>query len=183
MYQMMFAIITPALIVGAIAERMKFSSVMLFVALWMFFVYFPLAHMVWGVDGFMNGVWNADATIKAIDFAGGTVVHMSSGWSALVLCILLGKRRVSARLPARTAWCSPWSARACCGSAGTALTPAARSPPTPSLPTPSSTTTAAAVAATAAHDHHQRGVKGGQAGHGREHQLQLIGGRFVPLVG
>lgn len=93
MYQLMFAIITPALIIGAIAERMKFSAIMLFVALWMFAVYFPLAHMVWGIDGFMNGVWNAGATIKAIDFAGGTVVHMSSGWSALVLCLLLGKRQ------------------------------------------------------------------------------------------
>ena len=92
MYQLMFAIITPALIVGAIAERMKYSAVMLFIFLWMFIVYFPLAHMVWGADGFMNGVWNANASIKAIDFAGGTVVHMSSGWSALVLCILLGKR-------------------------------------------------------------------------------------------
>lgn len=92
MYQLMFAIITPALIVGAIAERMKFLAVMVFIAIWMFLVYFPLAHMVWGVNGFMNGVWNADARIKAIDFAGGTVVHMSSGWSALVLCILLGKR-------------------------------------------------------------------------------------------
>ena len=59
MYQLMFAIITPALIIGAIAERMKFSAIMLFVALWMFVVYFPLAHMVWGVDGLMNGVWNA----------------------------------------------------------------------------------------------------------------------------
>jgi Amt family ammonium transporter len=58
----------------------------------MIVVYFPLAHMVWGIDGFMNGVWNAKATIKAIDFAGGTVVHMSSGWSALVLCLILGKR-------------------------------------------------------------------------------------------
>jgi Amt family ammonium transporter len=93
MYQLMFAIITPALIIGAIAERMKFSAIMLFVAIWMFAVYFPLAHMVWGIDGFMNGVWNATATIKAIDFAGGTVVHMSSGWSALVLCLLLGKRQ------------------------------------------------------------------------------------------
>jgi Amt family ammonium transporter len=65
---------------------------MAFILLWMFGVYFPLAHMVWGVDGFMNGVWNADAGIKAIDFAGGTVVHMSSGWSALVLCLILGKR-------------------------------------------------------------------------------------------
>ena len=92
MYQLMFAIITPALILGAIAERMKFAAVLLFVALWMVVVYFPLAHMVWGINGWMNGVWNADAKIKAIDFAGGTVVHMSSGWSALVLCLILGKR-------------------------------------------------------------------------------------------
>jgi Amt family ammonium transporter len=90
---MMFAIITPALIVGAIAERMKFSAIMLFLALWMVVIYFPMAHMVWGVDGFMNGVWNADASIKAIDFAGGTVVQMTSGWSALVLCLMLGKRQ------------------------------------------------------------------------------------------
>src|SRR5882762_3840051 len=93
MYQMMFAIITPALIVGAIAERMKFSSILVFVTLWMIVVYFPLAHMVWGADGLMNGVWNAKASIRAIDFAGGTVVHMSSGWSALVLCLILGKRK------------------------------------------------------------------------------------------
>ena len=92
MYQMMFAIITPALIVGAIAERMKFSSILLFVTLWMVLVYFPLAHMVWGSNGFMNGVWNGDAVIPAIDFAGGTVVHMSSGWSALILCMILGPR-------------------------------------------------------------------------------------------
>jgi Amt family ammonium transporter len=71
---------------------MKYSAIMAFIGLWMFVVYFPLAHMVWGVDGFMNGVWNAKASIKAIDFAGGTVVHMSSGWSALVLCLILGKR-------------------------------------------------------------------------------------------
>ncbi len=93
MYQLMFAIITPGLIVGAIAERMKYSAIMLFILLWMFVVYFPLAHMVWGIDGMMNGVWNAKASIKAIDFAGGTVVHMSSGWTALVLCIILGKRK------------------------------------------------------------------------------------------
>ena len=92
MYQLMFAIITPALIIGAIAERMKFSAILLFVTIWMFVVYFPLAHMVWGVDGMMNGVFNASAKIKAIDFAGGTVVHMSSGWSALILCLILGKR-------------------------------------------------------------------------------------------
>jgi len=99
MYQLMFAIITPALIVGAIAERMKFSAILLFVTLWMFVVYFPLAHMVWGVDGFMNGVFNKDAGIKAIDFAGGTVVHMSSGWSALILCLILGKRLGFGREP------------------------------------------------------------------------------------
>ena len=92
MYQLMFAIITPALIIGAIAERMRFSAVLLFVTLWMFIVYFPLAHMVWGIDGMMNGVWNPAAKIRAIDFAGGTVVHMSSGWSALILCLILGKR-------------------------------------------------------------------------------------------
>jgi Amt family ammonium transporter len=92
MYQLMFAIITPALIIGAIAERMKYAAIMGFIVAWMFVVYFPLAHMVWGIDGFMNGVWNAKAGIKAIDFAGGTVVHMSSGWSALILCLILGKR-------------------------------------------------------------------------------------------
>jgi Amt family ammonium transporter len=92
MYQLMFAIITPALIVGAIAERMKFSAICLFMTLWMFIVYFPQAHMVWGIDGFMNGVFNKDAGIHAIDFAGGTVVHMTSGWSALILCLILGKR-------------------------------------------------------------------------------------------
>src|SRR6266550_6609642 len=92
MYQLMFAIITPALIIGAIAERMKFSAIILFMTLWMFVVYFPLAHMVWGVTGLMNGVWNPKAVIKAMDFAGGTVVHMSSGWSALILCLILGKR-------------------------------------------------------------------------------------------
>jgi ammonium transporter, Amt family len=91
-YQLTFAIITPALIVGAIAERMKFSSLLAFMAAWMFIVYFPLAHMVWGATGLMNGVWNSSAAIPSIDFAGGTVVHMSSGWSALVLCLILGKR-------------------------------------------------------------------------------------------
>jgi Amt family ammonium transporter len=91
-FQLTFAIITPALIVGAIAERMKFSAVLLFVLLWMFAVYFPLAHMVWSTVGFMCGPLNPNAGIKALDFAGGTVVHMSSGWSALVLCIILGPR-------------------------------------------------------------------------------------------
>jgi Amt family ammonium transporter len=92
MFQLTFAIITPALIIGAIAERMKFISIMAFVVLWMFAVYFPFAHMVWSTTGLMCGPLNPDAGIKAIDFAGGTVVHMTSGWSALVLCIILGKR-------------------------------------------------------------------------------------------
>jgi len=92
MYQMMFAVITPALIIGAIAERTKYTTLMIFMAGWMFVVYFPMAHMVWGISGFMNGLWNPNSTIKAIDFAGGTVVHMTSGWSALVLCLLVGPR-------------------------------------------------------------------------------------------
>lgn len=91
-FQLTFAIITPALIVGAIAERMKFSAILLFVTIWMFVVYFPFAHMVWAADGFMCGPLNPHATIKALDFAGGTVVHMTSGWSALVLCLILGPR-------------------------------------------------------------------------------------------
>jgi Amt family ammonium transporter len=99
MYQMMFAIITPALIVGAIAERMKYSALMLFILGWMLLVYFPLAHMVWGVDGMMNGLGNAKAGIRAIDFAGGTVVHMSSGWSALLLALILGPRKGFGRRP------------------------------------------------------------------------------------
>ncbi|HAL72365.1 MAG TPA: ammonia channel protein, partial [Verrucomicrobiales bacterium] len=93
MFQLSFAIITPALILGAIAERMKFISVLLFVFIWMFVVYFPFAHMVWSTTGLMCGPLNPNAAIKAIDFAGGTVVHMTSGWSALVLCIMLGKRK------------------------------------------------------------------------------------------
>lgn len=91
-YQMMFAIITPALIVGSIAERMKFKAILVFMTLWILFIYNTQGHMVWGVNGIMNGCWNADSKIKGLDFAGGTVVHMSSGWSGLVLCIILGKR-------------------------------------------------------------------------------------------
>jgi Amt family ammonium transporter len=93
MFQLTFAIITPALIIGAIAERMKFAAIMVFILIWMFAVYFPFAHMVWAGNGFMCGPLNNDAGIRAIDFAGGTVVHMTSGWSALVLCIILGKRK------------------------------------------------------------------------------------------
>jgi len=93
MFQLTFAIITPALIIGAIAERMKFAAIMAFVVIWMFAVYFPFAHMVWSATGLMCGPLNPTAGIKALDFAGGTVVHMTSGWSALVLCMILGKRK------------------------------------------------------------------------------------------
>ena len=92
MFQLMFAIITPAVIVGAVVERMKFSAVLAFTVLWVLLVYCPLAHMVWGANGLMNGLANPAASIKAIDFAGGMVVEMASGWSALVLCIVLGPR-------------------------------------------------------------------------------------------
>jgi Amt family ammonium transporter len=85
-FQMMFAIITPALITGAFAERMKFSAFLLFSLLWATLVYDPLAHMVWGVGGLLGRVWGA------LDFAGGTVVHISSGVSALVCAFVIGKR-------------------------------------------------------------------------------------------
>src|SRR5438093_11642677 len=87
-YQLLFAIITPALIIGAIAERMKFSAICLFMVLWMFLVYFPHGHMVWGIDGMMNGVWNAKGKIHVMDFAGRTVVHILICWWTLVLCLL-----------------------------------------------------------------------------------------------
>jgi Amt family ammonium transporter len=93
LFQLMFAIITPALISGAIADRMKFSSYVVFITLWSLLVYCPLAHMVWGADGLLSTV-NPNS-LWALDFAGGTVVHISSGVSALVLCIMLGKRRSS----------------------------------------------------------------------------------------
>jgi Amt family ammonium transporter len=92
LFQAMFAAITPALIIGAVAERMKFSAVMLFSFLWTILVYYPVAHAVWGATGDFAGLANADAAFKAADFAGGIVVHMTSGWSALLLCILVGPR-------------------------------------------------------------------------------------------
>ena len=88
-YQLMFAIITPALITGAFAERMKFSSMAVFLSLWSIFVYCPMAHMVWGVGGLLNATGNH---IPSLDFAGGTVVHITSGVSALVCALYLGKR-------------------------------------------------------------------------------------------
>jgi Amt family ammonium transporter len=88
-YQLMFAIITPALITGAFAERMKFSSMAVFLSLWSLFVYCPMAHMVWGVGGLFN---SGGTHIPSLDFAGGTVVHITSGVSALVCALYLGKR-------------------------------------------------------------------------------------------
>jgi Amt family ammonium transporter len=89
-YQLMFAIITPALITGATAERMKFSGTVLFLTLWFLVVYAPLAHMVWGKGGFLNA--SLGGKFPTLDFAGGTVVHISSGVSALVCALYLGKR-------------------------------------------------------------------------------------------
>ena len=88
-YQLMFAIITPALITGAFAERMKFSAMAVFLTLWSLIVYSPMAHMVWGAGGLLNA---AGGQIPSLDFAGGTVVHITSGVSALVTALYLGKR-------------------------------------------------------------------------------------------
>lgn len=87
-FQMMFAVITPALITGAVAGRMKFKSIFVFIIFWSLIVYYPLAHMVWAKDGVLGL-----EGIGALDFAGGDVVHISSGVTALVLCVLLGKRQ------------------------------------------------------------------------------------------
>ncbi len=89
-FQLMFAIITPGLIAGAFAERMKFSAMLIFTTLWFLFVYAPLAHMVWGQGGFLNA--SGGGPFPTLDFAGGTVVHISSGVSALVCALYLGKR-------------------------------------------------------------------------------------------
>src|SRR5437016_14376952 len=91
-FQMTFAIITPALIAGAFAERMKFSAMLWFIGLWAIFVYAPIAHWVWGPDGFLSS-GNSDAIIKVLDFAGGTVVHINSGIAGLMCAVCLGKRR------------------------------------------------------------------------------------------
>jgi Amt family ammonium transporter len=90
-YQMMFAIITPGLISGAYAERIKFSAMALFTTLWVLIVYFPMAHMVWGNGGLLNAYLGG--AIRTFDFAGGTVVHITSGVSALVFALYLGKRK------------------------------------------------------------------------------------------
>jgi Amt family ammonium transporter len=99
-YQCMFAVITPGLICGAYAERLKFIAMLVFSTLWLLIVYCPMAHMVWGRGGLFNvGVGNVSGAVPALDFAGGTVVHISSGVSALVCAIVLGKRRGYGRTP------------------------------------------------------------------------------------
>jgi Amt family ammonium transporter len=97
-FQLTFAIITPALIAGAFAERMKFSAMLWFIGLWAIFVYSPIAHWVWGPDGIFSAV-NVDEKgdfqgwVKVLDFAGGTVVHINSGTAGLMCCLMLGKRK------------------------------------------------------------------------------------------
>jgi Amt family ammonium transporter len=86
-FQMMFAMITPALITGSVAGRMNFKALFAFMVLWLLVIYYPLAHMVWGQGGFLGEV------LGSVDFAGGNVVHISSGVSGLVLCLMLGKRK------------------------------------------------------------------------------------------
>ncbi|MGH7213676.1 MAG: ammonium transporter [Tepidisphaeraceae bacterium] len=99
-FQLMFAIITPGLICGAYAERMKFSSMLLFSVAWLLVIYCPLAHMVWGKGGLFNWALPPESGgIPALDFAGGTVVHISSGVSALVCAIVMGKRRGYGKVP------------------------------------------------------------------------------------
>lgn len=97
--QMMFAIMAAMLIIGAVAERVKYSAFLLFTSGWLLIVFCPLAHMMWGSDGLMNGIANQNAAIKAIDFAGGSVVHMAGGWSALIFCLILGRRHGLGREP------------------------------------------------------------------------------------
>jgi ammonium transporter, Amt family len=96
MFQMMFAIITPALITGSVAGRMNFKALFIFIALWSIVVYYPMAHMVWGAGGFLGSV------IGSVDFAGGNVVHISSGVSGLVLSIILGSRHGYKQVSYRT---------------------------------------------------------------------------------
>ncbi len=96
-YQLMFAIITPALITGAFAERMKFSAMLVFMVLWALFVYSPMAHMVWGKGGLLNA--SLGGRFPTLDFAGGTVVHVTSGVSALITALYLGKRLGYPKVP------------------------------------------------------------------------------------
>jgi Amt family ammonium transporter len=100
-FQLMFAVITPALITGAFAERAKFSTFLVFMLLWATFVYDPVAHWVWGMGGWLGGLAepNEDVGLKALDFAGGTVVHINAGMAALVAAVMYGKRHGYGREP------------------------------------------------------------------------------------
>ena len=121
-FQMMFAIITMAILTGSLAGRMRFSALFIFIVIWSFVVYYPLAHMVWGEGGFIDG-------FGAVDFAGGNVVHISSGVSGLVAALFLGKRReFGSFLTSRTTFRLLYWALDCFGSAGSVSTPAVRWP-------------------------------------------------------
>ncbi len=129
-FQCMFAVITTALMIGAFAERMKFSAFLVFTILWATFVYDPLAHWVWGTGGWMR-------SLGGLDFAGGIVVHASSGVSALVLCVMLGKRLGYKKTPFRP-HNLPFTVLGgqCCGSDGSVSMPGPPWPPTIWRPTP-----------------------------------------------
>src|ERR1700735_2499119 len=101
-YQVMFEMITPALITRAFAERMKFSAMLAFMVLWALFVYSPMAHMVWGKGGFLNA--SLGGRFPCLDFAGGTVVHVTSGVSALVTALYLGKPLGYSKVPMPPHW-------------------------------------------------------------------------------
>ena len=122
-FQMTFAIITPALIAGAFAERMKFSAMLWFIGLWAIFVYAPIAHWVWGPDGFL-AAGNDAARVKVLDFAGGTVVHINAGVAGL----MWPSCSASAETGPAHKWSSPSSAPRCFGLAGSASMPV---PPLP----------------------------------------------------
>lgn len=123
MFQLTFAIITAALLVGAFVERMRFSAMLVFISLWTLVVYAPVAHWVWEPGGWL-------AQMGALDFAGGSVVHVNAGVAGLVCAWFLGRRAgMGASRLNPTTWGSPWRARACCGWAGLASTRALRSRP------------------------------------------------------
>jgi Amt family ammonium transporter len=137
-FQGMFAIITVALISGAVVERMRFGALLLFSVLWMTLVYCPVAHWVWGAGGWLFA-------LGALDFAGGTVVHICAGFSALALAIVLGPRKGYGKGEAMEPHNVPMVVlgRDCCGSGGSGSTPAARSRPEAWRPQPSSPPTPA----------------------------------------
>jgi Amt family ammonium transporter len=113
LFQMFFAIITPCLIIGAVVERIKFKALIAFVILWMFLVYAPIAHLVWSDTGALSGMLNPKAVVPVLDFAGGLVVHVVSGCSALILCLFIGARRgygVRSMAPHNMILCSVGSA-------------------------------------------------------------------------